>query len=156
MDRSFQEVFPGLKGDREVQGLLPLMDVRSIRYSRDKKSLLIFTRVKRLVPRTLLARIEPLLDEQFLSDYQGSLRAKICEEYLLPDTYRLPDVMQEYRESLIAECVSESPVATRLLRLFVSGEIVPTRFQRRLRRRKVATRGGQLAGCAIFAHRSYP
>ena len=116
MDRSFQEVFPGLKGDREVQGLLPLMDVRSIRYSRDKKSLLIFTRVKRLVPRTLLARIETLLDEQFLSDYQGSLRAKICEEYLLPDTYRLPDVMQEYRESLIAECVSESPVATRLLK----------------------------------------
>ena len=86
MDRSFQEVFPGLKGDREVQGLLPLMDVRSIRYSRDKKSLLIFTRVKRLVPRTLLARIETLLDEQFLSDYQGSLRAKICAEYLLPDT----------------------------------------------------------------------
>ena len=91
MDRNFQEVFPGLRGDREVQGLLPLMDVSSIRYSRDKKSLLIFTRVKRLVPREILSKIEKLLDEQVLKDYNGMLKARICEEYRLSESYRLPD-----------------------------------------------------------------
>ncbi len=116
MDRSFQEVFPGLHGDREVQGLLPLMDVSSIRYSRDKKSLLIFTRVKRLVGRELLDRVEKLLDKQVLQDYGNELHSRICEEYILPDSYRLADVISEYKDTLLKEAASGSPISERLLK----------------------------------------
>ncbi len=113
MDKTFSEVFPNIKGKREVEGLLPLIDVCRLKYSEGKEFLLVYLRIRRLVDKNTVFELERLIDEEYLAELPT--RARIIETYELPTAYRLPELIDFYRESMITELTDGMPIDRRFL-----------------------------------------
>jgi len=113
MDRTFSEVFPGIKADDELKGLFSLIEVSTLKYSKGREFLLVYLRIHRLIGKRFIRELESLIDEQILKDL--SCRARIVETYILPDSYTLKDVFEEYRDGLIEDLSADRPIERRFL-----------------------------------------
>ena len=114
MDKTFREVFPNLKANKELSGLFDLVDVLSLRYSSDKRFLFARVRIRRLVDKFTVLKLEELVNSQILSGNNISL--KLQEFYELPAAYSFSELFEFYKESLIKELSADSPLERRFLR----------------------------------------
>lgn len=113
MDKTFKEVFPNIRGSRELEDLLPLIDVCRLKYSEGKEYLLVYLRIRRLVDKETVHRLENSINNEYLSELPT--KAHIIETYELPTAYRLPELIDFYRESMIEELTDGMPIDRRFL-----------------------------------------
>ena len=113
MDKTFKEVFSNITGSREVEGLLPLIDVSRLKYSEGKEYLLIYLKIRRLVDKEMVTTLEELINKEYLAELPT--RARIIETYELPTAYRLPELIEFYRTSMIEELTDGMPIDRRFL-----------------------------------------
>ena len=75
MDKTFKEVVSNITGSREVEGLLPLIDVSRLKYSEGKEYLLIYLKIRRLVDKEMVTTLEELINKEYLAELPTRARA---------------------------------------------------------------------------------
>ncbi len=112
MEQLFSDTFPNLEAKSDLKGLFPLMTVKRLLYSKDKKSLFLHLTIHRICGKKTVLAVEKLINEQVMPE---GTACSIVENYELPTEYTLKDLMDAYWESLIIELADGSSISRRFL-----------------------------------------
>ena len=113
MEKSFSDVFPGIRPPSGLSGLLSHVSVEQLKYSKDRKNLLVYLNVRRLIGKQEINDIESLINDQVLCD--ADLSAVVIERFSLPERYTVSDVLSEYMDSLFQDISDGQHIENRFL-----------------------------------------
>ena len=110
--KSFFEVFPGLKSPKNLTDVLEQVQVTEAVLVKSEKTLKVHIESKIIISKQDIYTIEDLLSD-FV--FQGKMRVKVMEHYLLSEQYSVESLTDIYKESMIFELSVESAVLYRLV-----------------------------------------
>ncbi len=114
MSKTFLEVFPTLKVDSSLEGLLEKAEVTKIGANHDKSHIRIYLRAERLLPKKYIWYLEKEIKKQLFPTKDVFI--KIIESFKLSEQYNAQTLMQEYKESMMEELNEYSVLLYNLLR----------------------------------------
>ncbi len=114
MAKSFFEVFPQLKLDTDLQGMLDDATVSKVSTTRQRNSLRIYLGCGRLLPKEKVYFLESELKRQLFPHH--SMNIKIIENFQLSEQYTLKNLMDVYWNSILTEFHRYSLLEYNLLR----------------------------------------
>lgn len=114
MAKGFFEVFPQLKLDTEMSGMLNDAIVSKVATTRRKNALRIYLTSGRLLPKDKIFSLERELKQQLFPYHEMSI--KIIESFRLSEQYTLKNLMDVYWNSILTEFRSYSLLEYNLLR----------------------------------------
>ena len=114
MSKTFLEVFPTLKVDGSLEGLLEKAEVTKVSANHDKSHIRIYLRATRLIPKKYIWYLEKEIKEQLFPG--KDIVIKIIESFQLSEQYNAQSLMQEYKESMLEELNAHSVLLYNLLR----------------------------------------
>ncbi len=114
MAKSFFEVFPQLKLDTDLQGMLGDATVSKVSTTRQRNSLRIYLGCGRLLPKEKVYFLESELKRQLFPHH--SMNIKIIENFQLSEQYTLKNLLDAYWNSILTEFHRYSLLEYNLLR----------------------------------------
>ena len=114
MAKSFFEVFPQLKLDTDLQGMLDDATVSKVSTTRQRNSLRIYLGCGRLLPKEKVYFLEDELKRQLFP--QHVMNIKIIEKFQLSEQYTLKNLLDVYWNSILTEFHRYSLLEYNLLR----------------------------------------
>ena len=114
MANSFFEVFPQLKLDTDLQGMLDDATVSKVSTTRQRNSLRIYLGCGRLLPKEKVYFLEDELKRQLFP--QHVMNIKIIEKFQLSEQYTLKNLLDAYWNSILTEFHRYSLLEYNLLR----------------------------------------
>ena len=114
MVKSFFEVFPQLKLDTDLQGMLDDATVSKVSTTRQKNSLRIYLGCSRLLPKEKVYFLESELKRQLFPHH--TMNIKIIENFHLSEQYTLKNLLDAYWNSILTEFHRYSLLEYNLLR----------------------------------------
>ena len=114
MAKSFFEVFPQLKLDTDLQGMLDDATVSKVSTTRQRNSLRIYLGCGRLLPKEKVYLLEDELKRQLFP--QHVMNIKIIEKFQLSEQYTLKNLLDAYWNSILTEFHRYSLLEYNLLR----------------------------------------
>ena len=114
MAKSFFEVFPQLKLDTDLQGMLDDATVSKVSTTRQRNSLRIYLGCGRLLPKEKVYFLEDELKRQLFP--QHVMNIKIIEKFQLSEQYTLKNLLDAYWNSILTEFHRYSLLEYNLLR----------------------------------------
>ena len=114
MAKSFFEVFPQLKLDTDLQGMLDDATVSKVSTTRQRNSLHIYLGCGRLLPKEKVYFLEDELKRQLFP--QHTMNIKIIEKFQLSEQYTLKNLLDVYWNSILTEFHRYSLLEYNLLR----------------------------------------
>jgi len=114
MARSFFEVFPQLKLDTDLQGMLDDATVSKVSTTRQRNSLRIYLGCGRLLPKEKVYFLENELKRQLFPHH--TMNIKIIEKFQLSEQYTLKNLLDVYWNSILTEFHRYSLLEYNLLR----------------------------------------
>ena len=114
MSKTFLEVFPTLKVDKELGSLLEKVEVTKVSANHDKSHVRIYLHAERLIEKKKIWFLENAIKEQLFSE--KDIVIKIIESYHLSEQYNAKTLMDVYRESILDELYAYSILEYNLLR----------------------------------------
>ena len=101
MSKQFFEVFPTLQLDKKMKTLLENTQVERVTTNRTKDLLRVYLQSDHLLQKNVIWELEALMKNQLFPNQQ--MEIKIQEKYALSSQYTLENLMNAYRESMLAE-----------------------------------------------------
>ena len=101
MSKQFFEVFPTLQLDKKMKTLLENTQVERVTSNRTKDLLRVYLQSDHLLQKNLIWELEALMKNQLFPNQQ--MEIKIQEKYALSSQYTLENLMNVYRDSILAE-----------------------------------------------------
>ena len=101
MSKTFLEVFPTLKVDSGLKGLLEKVDVTKVSANHDKSHIRIYLTAKRLIEKKYIWYLEKEIKEQLFPN--KDIIVKIIESFQLSEQYNAKTLLPEYKESMMEE-----------------------------------------------------
>ena len=101
MSKQFFEVFPTLQLDKKMKTLLENTQVERVTSNRTKDLLRVYLQSDHLLQKNLIWELEALMKNQLFPNQQ--MEIKIQEKYALSSQYTLENLMNAYRDSILAE-----------------------------------------------------
>ena len=114
MAKSFFEVFPQLKLDTDLHGMLDDATVSKVSTTRQRNSLRIYLGCGRLLPKEKIYFLESELKRQLFPHH--TMNIKIIEHFQLSEQYTLKNLMDVYWSSILTEFHRYSLLEYNLLR----------------------------------------
>ena len=114
MAKSFFEVFPQLKLDTDLQGMLDDATVSKVSTTRQRNSLRIYLGCGRLLPKEKIYFLESELKRQLFPHH--TMNIKIIEHFQLSEQYTLKNLLDVYWSSILTEFHRYSLLEYNLLR----------------------------------------
>ena len=114
MAKSFFEVFPQLKLDTDLQGMLDEATVSKVSTTRQRNSLRIYLGCGRLLPKEKVYFLENELKRQLFPHH--TMNIKIIEKFQLSEQYTLKNLLDVYWNSILTEFHRYSLLEYNLLR----------------------------------------
>ena len=114
MAKSFFEVFPQLKLDTDLQGMLDDATVSKVSTTRQRNSLRIYLGCGRLLPKEKVYFLENELKRQLFPHHMMNI--KIIEKFQLSEQYTLKNLLDVYWNSILTEFHRYSLLEYNLLR----------------------------------------
>ena len=114
MAKSFFEVFPQLKLDTDLQGMLDDATVSKVSTTRQRNSLHIYLGCGRLLPKEKVYFLEDELKRQLFPKH--TMNIKIIEKFQLSEQYTLKNLLDVYWNSILTEFHRYSLLEYNLLR----------------------------------------
>ena len=114
MAKSFFEVFPQLKLDTDLQGMLDDATVSKVSTTRQRNSLRIYLGCGRLLPKEKVYFLENELKRQLFPHH--TMNIKIIEKFQLSEQYTLKNLLDVYWNSILTEFHCYSLLEYNLLR----------------------------------------
>ena len=114
MAKSFFEVFPQLKLDTDLQGMLDDATVSKVSTTRQRNSLRIYLGCGRLLPKEKVYFLENELKRQLFPHH--TMNIKIIEKFQLSEQYTLKNLLDVYWNSIFTEFHRYSLLEYNLLR----------------------------------------
>ena len=114
MAKSFFEVFPQLKLDTDLQGMLDDATVSKVSTTRQRNSLRIYLGCGRLLPKEKVYFLENELKRQLFPHH--TMNIKIIEKFQLSEQYTLKNLLDVYWNSILTEFHRYSLLEYNLLR----------------------------------------
>ena len=114
MAKSFFEVFPQLKLDTDLQGILDDATVSKVSTTRQRNSLRIYLGCGRLLPKEKVYFLENELKRQLFPHH--TMNIKIIEKFQLSEQYTLKNLLDVYWNSILTEFHRYSLLEYNLLR----------------------------------------
>ncbi|WP_294783971.1 PolC-type DNA polymerase III [uncultured Eubacterium sp.] len=114
MAKSFFEVFPQLKLDTDLQGMLDNATVSKVSTTRQRNSLRIYLGCGRLLPKEKVYFLENELKRQLFPHH--TMNIKIIEKFQLSEQYTLKNLLDVYWNSILTEFHRYSLLEYNLLR----------------------------------------
>ena len=114
MAKSFFEVFPQLKLDTDLQGMLDDAMVSKVSTTRQRNSLRIYLGCGRLLPKEKVYFLENELKRQLFPHH--TMNIKIIEKFQLSEQYTLKNLLDVYWNSILTEFHRYSLLEYNLLR----------------------------------------
>ena len=114
MAKSFFEVFPQLKLDTDLHGMLDDATVSKVSTTRQRNSLRIYLGCGRLLPKEKIYFLESELKRQLFPHY--TMNIKIIEHFQLSEQYTLKNLLDVYWSSILTEFHRYSLLEYNLLR----------------------------------------
>ena len=114
MAKGFMEVFPELRIEDELKGLLKLVEVERVSAPRDRSSLRVYINSPRLIDKRNIHALERGIRDQLFPEKK--LTIKIMEKYSLSGQYNPEKLFQVYKESILYELKNYSIVEYNILR----------------------------------------
>ncbi len=107
-------VFPKLSPNFGYASYFPFIKIKGLRYSRDRKRLLVSAVFSRLIP----VRIERAIEEELTNVYfpDRSVRVAFLTEYELSDAYQPKHLIEEFKDELSEMIADGSPATLRILK----------------------------------------
>lgn len=104
MAKSFFEVFPQLKLDTDLHGMLDDATVSKVSTTRQRNSLRIYLGCGRLLPKEKIYFLESELKRQLFPHH--TMNIKIIEHFQLSEQYTLKNLLDVYWSSILTEISS--------------------------------------------------
>ncbi len=101
MANAFLEVFPTLKLNNEMKGLLSEAKVTKVSSNRNRDFIRVYMDNNRLIPKRDIWRLEQDMKKQLFPDQK--MRIKVMEHYHLSGQYTVKTLMDTYKESMLCE-----------------------------------------------------
>ncbi len=114
MAKGFFEVFPQLKLDTEMSGMLDDATVSRVSTTRQKNALRIYLTSNRLLPKDKIFFLEREMKQQLFPYHEMSI--KIIENFHLSEQYTLKNLMDVYWNSILTEFRGYSLLEYNILR----------------------------------------
>ncbi len=114
MSKTFLEVFPTLKVDSGLSGLLEKAEVTKVSANHDKSHIRIYLHAKRLIPKKYIWYLEKEIKNQLFPT--KDIIVKIIESFTLSEQYNARTLLPEYRESMLEELNEYSVLLGNLFR----------------------------------------
>jgi DNA polymerase-3 subunit alpha (Gram-positive type) len=114
MSKTFLEVFPTLKVDADVKGLLEKTEVVKISANHDRNHIRIYLHAERLIFKKIIWYLEKEIKNQLFSNKDVSI--KIIETFHLSGQYNAKTLIGAYKESILEELNAYSVLLYNLLR----------------------------------------
>ena len=114
MAKSFFEVFPQLKLDTDLHGMLDDATVSKVSTTRQRNSLRIYLGCGRLLPKEKIYFLESELKRQLFPHH--TMNIKIIEHFQLSEQYTLKNLLDVYWSSILTEFHRYSLLEYNLLR----------------------------------------
>ena len=114
MSKTFLEVFPTLKVDADVKGLLEKAEVTKISANHDKSHIRIYLHAERLIFKKKIWYLENEIKNQLFPN--KDILIKIIETFQLSGQYNAQTLMDVYKESILDELNAYSVLEYNLLR----------------------------------------
>ena len=114
MSKTFLEVFPTLKVEPALRGLLEKAEVVKVSANHDKNHIRIYLHAERLIDKKKIWYLEKLIQSQLFSDRDVSI--KIIESFHLSEQYNAQTLLAEYWDSILEELNAYSVLEYNLLR----------------------------------------
>ncbi len=107
-NKSFFEVFSGLKLENEVKELFEMVEVKKVTTNHTKSSIRVYIYSQRLIFKNKIYQVEEAIEKQILnpSGYQDGnewMSAKIIEEFSLSGQYTPKALYEVYKDSIMTE-----------------------------------------------------
>ena len=109
----FKDVFPGLRLTDDIAELIYQTEVKGITMFESKKELVISLLSTNLIPKKLIYKAETQISDFVFPNHQGM--CIIDEHFNLSSQYKLEQLTDEYKESLLLEMKNESYVCYRFM-----------------------------------------
>ena len=98
MSKTFLEVFPTLKVDKEYEGLLEKANITKISANHDKSHIRIYLHAERLISKKIIWYLEREIKNQLFPN--KDIFIKIIESFRLSEQYNAESLIHEYKESM--------------------------------------------------------
>ncbi len=115
MANPFFEVFPTLKLDNQIRGLLSEATVTKVASNRNRDFLRIYLENNRLIQKTEIHRLEEELKNQLFPNQP--MQIKIIEHYSLSAQYTAETLLDSYKDSMIYEIKAYSLILYNVFRM---------------------------------------
>ncbi|MBE5944171.1 MAG: PolC-type DNA polymerase III [Lachnospiraceae bacterium] len=112
--KSFKEVFPGLKLDKQLDDLLGQTKVENITMFKHEKKMVISICSENLIAKKLIYKAQEQIKD-FVFGMKGSEKVVIKERYILSKQYKLKHLTDIYKDSFLEEIKTISYVNFRIL-----------------------------------------
>ena len=114
MAKTFLEVFPTLKVDAEMKGLLEKAEVTKVSANHDRSHIRIYLHAERLIFKKAIWKLEEQVKNQLFPNKDVTI--KIIESFHLSGQYNAKTLMGAYKESVLDELNAYSVLLYNLLR----------------------------------------
>ena len=114
MSKFFFEVFPELKVDVEIKGLMSQVEVTKVSTNSQRNFLRVYLNSPRLIKKNFIFLLEKNIKEQIFP--RTEIAVKIIEKYQLSSQYTPENLMNVYRDSILEELRSYSQLEYSLFR----------------------------------------
>ena len=114
MSKTFLEVFPTLRVDEGLIGLLEKTEVTRVSANHDKSHIRIYLHAERLIEKNKIWYLESEIKKQLFGT--KNITIKIIESYQLSGQYNAQTLMQVYKDSILEELNEYSILEYNLLR----------------------------------------
>ena len=114
MSKTFLEVFPTLKVDSGLKGLLEKVNVTKVSANHDKSHIRIYLLAERLIEKKYIWYLENEIKEQLFPE--KDIIIKIIESFQLSEQYSAKTLLPEYKESMMEELNAYSVLLANLFR----------------------------------------
>lgn len=115
MANTFVEVFPTLKLDNQIKGLLSEATVTKVASNRNKDYIRIYLENNRLMQKPDIWRLEQDIKNQLFPNQK--MQIKIMEHYSLSEQYTAQTLLDSYKESMLYEIKAYSMILYNVFRM---------------------------------------
>ena len=114
MTKAFKEVFPTLKVEKDIEGLLNTTEITRISANREGTQVRIYLHGERLIFYKNIRKLEDVITGQVFQN--KDVNVKIIETFSLSSQYNPKTLMDVYKDSLLDELFDYSVIAYNILR----------------------------------------
>lgn len=114
MTKAFKEVFPTLKVEKDIEGLLNTTEITRISANREGTQVRIYLHGERLIFYKNIRKLEDVITGQVFQN--KDVNVKIIESFSLSSQYNPKTLMDVYKDSLLDELFDYSVIAYNILR----------------------------------------